>query len=57
MTSFSHVSQITILGYTMIGLQEGRHTKTLAQTTIKDIRYFKFLNIYVISSVEINSSV
>ena len=34
MTSFGHVSHITILEYTMIALKEGRHdTKRLAQTT------------------------
>lgn len=32
MTSFGHVSHITILGYTMIELHEGRHTKIHAQT-------------------------
>ena len=32
MTSFGHVSHITILGHTMIELHEGQHTKKHAQT-------------------------
>ena len=50
MTSFSHLvtCHITILGYTMIGLQEGHHKKRFAQTTKG---YSMFKNI---CSVKIN---
>ena len=34
MTSLGRLLHVTLLGYTMIGLQEGRHTKRLAQTTM-----------------------
>ena len=33
MTSFGHMSHITMLGYTAIGFQEGQRTKRLVQTT------------------------
>ena len=36
MMSFSQVPNITTLVYAMIGLQEGRHTKRLAQVLLKD---------------------
>ena len=49
MKSFVHVSHITILGYTKTGLQEGQHTKRLAET---NKGYSTFKN--VISSVKIN---
>ena len=48
MMSFVHESHITILGYAMIGLQEWRHIKRLAQTT-KGYSIFKNL----ISSVKL----
>ena len=49
MTSFGHVSGVTILGHTVIGLQDGRHTKRLAQTTKG---YSTSKN--VVSSIKIN---
>ena len=40
MMSFGHVSHITTSGYTMIGFQQGKYTKGLAQTT-KEYSIFK----------------
>ena len=34
MTSLGRLLHVTLLGYTMIGLQEGPHTKGIAQTTL-----------------------
>ena len=48
MTSFGHVSHITILGYTVIGFQKGQRTKRLAQSTKG---YSLFKNVF--SSVKI----